>query len=174
MELYLEGQTTIEEERTIGRLLRCHDLPADLVCMRDMFAGFEALANETDARSIDSERLSDHKPSEEKALSLNTGKRIELSAHSKRRIGMLWTALSSVAAAAIVTLILVIALEPRPTVYGYINGEPITDMAMMKQQTDNVLDIFTRAVSCQQQGLDALESCAESMATVTSAAEWFK
>lgn len=141
IERYMSGETTNEEEATLRTWFRLagEDVPEEWRPLRAMFS------------FVDEERLTSDvtkwAATEEKTTSHNLRPTPRLKILRKPHI---WTA-SAVAAAAIAMILLVPAIrknaETMPQNYAVIDGKVYTNPKVIKQQTDDALEI----VACEDE-----------------------
>ncbi len=115
LERYWEGQTTLEEERALKEHFASEgtSTPESVI--------FGAFAEAAQRSSADT-----------KMFVPNIGR------HKKRRV---WT-IAAAAAAVVMIMATAVLTERRPTVYAYVNGEPVTDYETAYAYTRDALTLL--------------------------------
>ncbi len=162
LDLYFDGETTRGQERRLKEYFMSDDVPADLLYAKAMFAGFSTAAGEeyagapefgleegrTVAAEEDGGQAGQDVPAQACAVEISaTAVTVETSVvesatvgggkPKRRRLMRIYTAMSVAASLMIalgVTWILTYDSAPRPTVYCYVNGQPVTDINIATRQ----------------------------------------
>lgn len=147
LDLYFEGKTTLADEKFLTEFFSGGDIPTDLDYAKAMFAAFGA------AHTC---HLADKMPlmPSERAETVST--RIP----KIRRIYMSVSVAAAMLLAAVVTWAL---MSEKPTVYCYLNGEPITDITVAARQADMASRLFESNIRASSDGAAAVNRAAESM-----------
>ncbi len=170
LDAWFEGETTGEQERRLKEyFLSAEDVPSDLLYAKAMFAGFAEAAEEECGRlpEFGSEKVFVYDAPEAEitviaaptSSSHGTG---SLPVAGRRR--MIYTAIS-VAASLVIALGVTLMLIPdnKPTVYCYMNGEPVTDIDVATRQAQMAARLLEGSAKASAEGIAKVSEASKPM-----------
>lgn len=179
MELYFEGGTTLAQEEVLRRFFDRGDIPADLWYAHTMFAGFAAIGREGCGAGADTGMAVDGMPEASKGMEPaqgiapdsrrgtriaegnvpESGKGVKPTAFrtKARRVYMSVSIAAAMLAAAGITWSVV---DRQPTVYCYLNGEPVTNMKTAERQAEMAMRILRGSAKASAEGLETAREVA--------------
>lgn len=169
LELYFDGETTLEQERQLREYFAGDDVPADLEYARAMFGFFRTAAQDTCHSEI-------NLPSEEDTpvraadmpTALQGGGEAGTPAKSKTQRMTTWVyRLTSIAAVVLLTVGITFTVtkytDNSPTVYCYVNGQPVTDIDYATRQAEMAARILEGNMKTSAEGLSAMADVSKPM-----------
>lgn len=121
LELYFEGSTSVEQDKILQSYFAQSDIPSDLVYVKAMFGHFDTCSGQTTDIEI---KL----PVEKKRVSL----------HRK----LIYSFTSVAASVAIMFLVMWNVNQKSETIYCYLNGHPVTDIELAREQAQVAMNIL--------------------------------
>lgn len=163
LELYFEGGTTLEQEARLREFFAGCDVPEDLEYARAMFGFFSSAAVDAMPGDVnvpfEAETVAAESPSkeEEPVKATRTAAR-----HGIRRV---YAAVSIAAAVMImaVATFSIIRYSDRPTVYCYVDGQPVTDIEYAALQAQMAARILEGNMRTSALGFAAVNEAAKPM-----------
>lgn len=168
LELYFDGETTIEQERQLREYFAGDDVPADLEYARAMFGFFGAAAKDTCQTDIVL-RFEEGSPTAHEEPCVAEIRDLSKPApKTSRRIA--WTGwvyrAASVAAVVLLTIgitFTVTRYADQPTIYCYVNGQPVTDIDYATRQAEMAARILEGNMKTSAEGINALAEASKPM-----------
>jgi hypothetical protein len=160
LDVYFDGETTVEQEHRLKEYFLSEDVPADLLYAKAMFAGFSEAAVEGCALSPEFGREEDNL-SKAAAISGTAAGAAQLSGtetHASKPVGgrmrRIYMAVSVAALLAVtVGVTRMLVSESKPTVYCYMNGEPVTDIDVAARQAQMVARLLEGSAKASADGI---------------------
>ena len=149
LDLYFEGETTLEQEEALRAFFCGNDVPADLEYAKAMFAGFSSVNGNEFCKDIVIDYTAEQASSNAKGI-------------PRRRTLLRVYSAVSLAAAAILVTVLTITLSPeKPTVYCYLNGEPVTDISIAERQAEMAIRLLQGSAKASENGYSTIQEAAK-------------
>lgn len=146
LDLYFEGETTLEQEEALRGFFGGDDIPEDLLYAKAMFGGIAALRNDVAA----------------KAVSVPAGEMKAAPAKKRSRaLSIIYRSVSVAAAVVVVTLVAVKFVPEKPTVYCYLNGQPVTDINVAERQADMAVRLLEGSVKASADGIATVKEASK-------------
>ena len=161
LELYFDGETTLEQERQLREYFAGDDVPADLEYARAMFGFFGAAAKDTSSADIIL-RFEEEWAAVRQELPIADVRELKkpASENSHRIVMAGWIyRVASVAAVVLLTIgitFTVTRYADQPTIYCYVNGQPVTDIDYATRQAEMAARILEGNMKTSAEGINAL------------------
>ncbi len=169
LEKYFDGMTTLEEEALLAGYLTSGNLPADLEYARAIFAGLTAVRSAT----ADGVRCQMPPVGERMESSQKRGPgRTETGRRRRMTLRTVWLGgIAAVAAVVMASVAYMESVRPRPQIYCYVDGKPVTDPEIAARQVLMAQRIMEAGINALESGIETVERTGRSLRNIGAEAD---
>lgn len=176
LDAYFEGETTGEQEHRLKEYLLSEDVPSDLLYARAMFAGFSRAAEDGCAcqpefgpkeESIGTVPTAEVHDAITETAPAAVGQNTTVRKNIRRR--MIYVSMSVAASLMIILGVTFTQIaKSRPTVYCYMNGEPVTDINIAARQAQMAARLLEGSARASADGMAKVTEASKPMEKIES------